>query len=407
MRFYRRVTLVLLVFLLFTVFLRASGMVVTPKAAATGPACLGRLHVGAPAVDCGGGARPAATDTLDATQQAAILTRIKRNLQTLALQKRLPPRRSETVALQWPLRPAASWTGLGYYGISNFVDHGNGQLQDYMCNQRTYQGHNGTDFFLSPFAWLMMDNQAVEVVTAAAGIIVEKQDGHFDRSCTSNNDPWNAVYVRQEDGSIAWYGHLKNGSLTSKSVGDAVGVGEYLGLVGSSGSSTEPHLHFELRAADDTVIDPYAGACSTETSWWASQPAYYEPRITLVTTGLQEPQIPACPQPEQPNSQTRFDPGATIYFSTYYRDQQAGQSGEYTIYRPDGSIFQRWEHSAPEPHYAESWWWWNYTIDAGQPTGVWHFVINFAGQSYSNAFTLGDAAPVFTQALYLPLIIKE
>ena len=34
------------------------------------------------------------------------------------------------------------------------------------------------------------------------------------------------------DGSIAWYGHMKSGSLTEKQ--DTVAQGEYLGIIGSS-----------------------------------------------------------------------------------------------------------------------------------------------------------------------------
>ena len=47
--------------------------------------------------------------------------------------------------------------------------------------------------------------------------------------------------------------------------------GQPLGLVGSSGNSSTPHLHFEINAADGTVLDPYAGPGSQEASLWAEQ----------------------------------------------------------------------------------------------------------------------------------------
>lgn len=66
------------------------------------------------------------------------------------------------------------------------------------------------------------------------GVILDVRDGNFDRSCSFNNNSWNAVYVRHSDGSVAWYGHLKNGSATTKTIGEEVEEGEYLGIVGSS-----------------------------------------------------------------------------------------------------------------------------------------------------------------------------
>lgn len=83
-------------------------------------------------------------------------------------------------------------------------------------------------------------------VAAAPGVITYKDDGHPDRSCAFSSDSPNMVVVTHADGSYAWYLHFKNGSLTPKGVGEPVAQGEYLGTVGSSGSSTGPHLHFEV-----------------------------------------------------------------------------------------------------------------------------------------------------------------
>ncbi|MCZ7670052.1 MAG: M23 family metallopeptidase [Chloroflexi bacterium] len=64
-----------------------------------------------------------------------------------------------------------------------------------------------------------MAEGTVSVVAAAPGIIIGKRDGNDDRSCDFNSNQWNAVYLRHADGSVAWYGHLKNGSLTAKGDG--------------------------------------------------------------------------------------------------------------------------------------------------------------------------------------------
>ncbi|UTT61871.1 M23 family metallopeptidase [Microcella humidisoli] len=48
------------------------------------------------------------------------------------------------------------------------------------------------------------------------------------------------------------YGHMENGSLTLR-VGDEVRVGDQVGRVGSTGVTTAPHLHFELRIGGSAI----------------------------------------------------------------------------------------------------------------------------------------------------------
>jgi murein DD-endopeptidase MepM/ murein hydrolase activator NlpD len=107
-----------------------------------------------------------------------------------------------------------------------------------------------------------MDNSEVLIVAAAPGTIVFKSDGNQDRSCSFNGANWNAVYIQHADGSVAWYGHMKNGSTISKPVGATVSAGEVLGIVGSSGNSTGPHLHFEIYNSSNQLVEPYQGTCN-------------------------------------------------------------------------------------------------------------------------------------------------
>lgn len=48
------------------------------------------------------------------------------------------------------------------------------------------------------------------------------------------------------------YGHMENGSLTLR-VGDEVRVGDQVGTVGSTGVTTAPNLHFELRIGGSAI----------------------------------------------------------------------------------------------------------------------------------------------------------
>lgn len=63
----------------------------------------------------------------------------------------------------------------------------------------------------------------------------------------------NQVIVTTEDGEELWYCHL---SAYAVSVGDTVRSGEVVGYVGSTGNSTGPHLHLEVRPGAGDPVDP-------------------------------------------------------------------------------------------------------------------------------------------------------
>jgi murein DD-endopeptidase MepM/ murein hydrolase activator NlpD len=80
----------------------------------------------------------------------------------------------------------------------------------------------------------------------------------------------NFVDLLHVDGRTTRYLHLKQDSVAVE-IGDEVPCGAFLGLVGSSGRSSMPHLHFQVEAIDGAVIDPYAGARSQPESLWIEQ----------------------------------------------------------------------------------------------------------------------------------------
>lgn len=62
----------------------------------------------------------------------------------------------------------------------------------------------------------------------------------------------NHVIINIGNGCYAFYAHLQPGSIRVK-VGDKVHRGEVLGLVGNTGNSTEPHLHFHITNASSPL----------------------------------------------------------------------------------------------------------------------------------------------------------
>ena len=151
-----------------------------------------------------------------------------------------------------------------------YVDHGG---RDWNCGRITYDGHGGSDFGFG--SWEGMD-AGKQIVAAANGIVVDTHDGEYDR-CTGESADCsgygNYVILRHADGRYTFYGHLMEGTV-EPSVGDFLACGDPVGFGGSSGHSTGPHLHFEVREPDWTVVEPFAGECGADETSWVEQGEY-------------------------------------------------------------------------------------------------------------------------------------
>jgi murein DD-endopeptidase MepM/ murein hydrolase activator NlpD len=65
----------------------------------------------------------------------------------------------------------------------------------------------------------------------------------------------NRTRMQLADGTEVWYCHQSSSSV---SVGQQVAGGQVIGTVGSTGNSTGPHLHLEVRPSPKTPVDPFA-----------------------------------------------------------------------------------------------------------------------------------------------------
>jgi hypothetical protein len=85
------------------------------------------------------------------------------------------------------------------------------------------------------------------IVAAVKDSIPENIPGPASRAVpiTLETVGGNFVILDIGQGRYAFYAHLRPGSLRVR-VGDRVRTGQVLGLVGNSGNSTEPHLHFHV-----------------------------------------------------------------------------------------------------------------------------------------------------------------
>ena len=306
----------------------------------------------------------------------------------------------DAVLFDFPMQWNIPTDAYSFYAISNYVDHNLNYpdfIEDYNCGDRSYDrdngyNHKGIDYYLWPFAWNQMEMDAVKIVAAADGVIIGKNEGNSDQSCGFNSNPWNAVYVQHSDGSTTWYGHMKKNSVTTRQVGESVVAGEYLGIVGSSGNSSGPHLHFEVYDADDDLVDPFSGPCNqwNDETLWNDQRPYIDPAILRIQTHFAPPEFHDCPLPADINDQNEFQPGDSIYFVTYFRDQQNWHPCEFSIRMPNGQIYDAWIFNSPHHFLSSSYWYWVYDLPSNVLQGTWTFQCEYLGKVYSHDFFVGE-----------------
>lgn len=355
-------------------------------------------HAFAQLRDMGGGEITVIPTDRNETQIDAAFNAGMKRARALGLRQAVTRQVTSTGNLSFPLRLRPGSKSFRGNGISNFVDHGAGSaLEDFTCGTRTYDGHRGIDFALYPYGWRIMDGAELEIVAAASGTIVNKGDGQFDRQCHTTGAAANFVIVLQDDGLNALYWHMKKGSVTKAAVGQKVAAGAVLGLVGSSGNSTGPHLHFELRTSGGQTVDPFAGKCSTKTTKWKHQPENLDTDILKIATHSASPPgvSSSCDNPN-PRYVNQFKPGAKVWGAVYLRDQRPDTSVVISFVRPNGQIFASWTTSAISRVYSFSYWWASITLPASGANGTWKIRVRFESREMEHAFIVGKAPAATT-----------
>jgi murein DD-endopeptidase MepM/ murein hydrolase activator NlpD len=324
-----------------------------------------------------------------------------------------------TVKFSSPIRAALGRPEFSTWGAVNYIDHNTtlGSITDFQCGTRSYDnangGHRGTD--ISGYV-LPIVNQAQEgqiVVAAASGVIVSKTDGEPDMNCigTSNRDvavTANQVTLQHADGSRTLYLHLKSGTTTPKAVGAAIVAGEYLGVVGSSGYSSGPHLHFEVRGTANEVIDPWAGQCNpTSTGLWLQQEPYYAPQVLAILPAAapytaNSEVYGSCtditrdskPETAYLTGKWHYDAGEAITIHIFVRDLQRNETAVMRLLRPDGSEFSTGTVTLTQANfYSSSLWYFNRTLPANAAAGQYAIEVTVAGVKKSVPFYVGMGKP--------------
>jgi Peptidase family M23 len=233
--------------------------------------------------------------------------------------------------------------------ILRHVDHDPGPgVRDYACGKLAGDAHKGTDFAIPDLA-AMVDG--VEVRAAAPGVVDALRDGMPDQrldeaglEALGGRSCGNGIRLDHGDGWTTWYCHLRRGSLMVQE-GDLVEAGQTLGLVGLSGETSFPHLHFDLRQGD-RPIDPFVGTEQPQGCGAGERPLWhadvmaalaYQP-VALVNAGI-APTPPDVEDARKGYHDRRWLAVTSRVLELWVEGYwvEAGDRVQFTITGPDGA----------------------------------------------------------------------
>jgi hypothetical protein len=99
----------------------------------------------------------------------------------------------------------------------------------------------------------MQPHSGIDLAMPEGTTLRSVADGVVDRVYDGTGLIGKGLSVQMPDGTRAIYGHMNE---VKAHVGDHLNAGDIVGLSGNTGNSTGPHLHFGLKDADGSVLDP-------------------------------------------------------------------------------------------------------------------------------------------------------
>ena len=176
--------------------------------------------------------------------------------------------------------------------IQNYVDEDTtAAYRDYTCGSLSYDKHTGTDFRLPNMAAM---RRGVAVIATAEGTVRGVRDNMQDVSIRATGEAavksrecGNGVVIDHASGFETQYCHMRSGSIAVKQ-GERVKAGQRLGLIGLSGATEFPHVHFEVRrlgrVLDPFTAQPIGAKCGTtgQTLWNAPTAAAFRYQSTAL-----------------------------------------------------------------------------------------------------------------------------
>ena len=219
------------------------------------------------------------------------------------------------------------WAFVNY----NDTDRDSGVCHDPYGGPYCYDGHNGWDWSLPNFYEM---DRGYDVYAAAGGEVIEVNDGEFDRQTGSNNDSGNYVKIDHGGGWVTTYWHFRKYSIQVQE-GQTVTPGQKLGLVGSSGNSTDAHLHWGVYY-DDRLVDP---GVAPSTYLQFSQP-YPDTRPSVIDADVTTYNA-GSEMKERPSRAEYFSAagGQTVWYWMRLTGTETGDDLTVRWYRPNGTQY--------------------------------------------------------------------
>jgi murein DD-endopeptidase MepM/ murein hydrolase activator NlpD len=243
--------------------------------------------------------------------------------------------------------------------VQNFVDMAPGEeARDQTCGPLTYDGHDGVDIRVPS---LVEMRQGVAVVAAAPGVVKAIRDEMADVSvreigaaALKGRDAGNGVVIDHGDGWETQYSHLRRGSVAVRK-GERVETGQRLGLIGLSGNTEFPHLHFSVRH-DGEELDPYTGrapesGCGEpgESLWTAETAvalAYRAGGLLMAGFADAPPEMDALMDGAQRSGSLPADSPALVFWAVAW-GLRGGDQQTIRLLGPGGAVIAESETAVP------------------------------------------------------------
>jgi hypothetical protein len=234
--------------------------------------------------------------------------------------------------------------------VQNYVDReASAAARDYRCGFLTYDGHKGTDIRVMDLA---LYKSGVPVLAAAAGRVRAVRDSMqdlsvrlADKAALAGREAGNSVVVDHGDGWETQYAHLRKGSVAVRA-GERVDAGQRLGVVGLSGNTEFPHLHFEVRHGGKS-LDPFVGLAGAKDCEAGERPLWQSQALrdlAYTSTGVLGAGISGAPPAladgsiDLDKSEPLAASAAAAIFWVHIYGARANDIEQFSLVGPDGRV---------------------------------------------------------------------